>query len=77
MIRTKKTEGQGRPSASPPTSRASTFLCRIDGSPYRACPAKLVRKFKLGKHKLQVKASDPLGNVDRTPAAFSFRVEKP
>ncbi len=55
----------------------STFLCRIDGATYRACSAKLVRRFKHGKHKLQVKASDPLGNVDRSPAAFSFRVERP
>ena len=55
----------------------STFLCRIDGAPYRDCSVKLVRRFKHGKHKLQVKASDPLGNVDRTPAVFSFRVEKP
>jgi subtilisin family serine protease len=54
----------------------ATFLCRIDGSPYRACPAKLVRNFKLGKHKLQVKASDALGNVG-SAAAFSFRVERP
>jgi hypothetical protein len=55
----------------------ATFLCRIDGSPFRECPAKLVRRFKLGKHKVQVKARDALGNVDRTPAAFSFRVERP
>ena len=55
----------------------ATFLCRIDGSPFRECPEKLVRKFKLGKHKVQVKASDALGNVDSSAAAFSFRVEKP
>jgi hypothetical protein len=53
----------------------STFLCRIDGSKFRACPAKLVRKFKPGKHKVQVKASDALGNVGPA-AAFSFRVER-
>jgi subtilisin family serine protease len=53
----------------------ATFLCRIDRSPYRPCPAKLVRKFKLGKHRVQVKASDALGNVG-APAAFSFRIEK-
>jgi hypothetical protein len=54
----------------------ATFVCRIDGAAFRECPAKLVRAFKLGKHKLQVKARDPLGNVDSTPAAFSFRVER-
>jgi hypothetical protein len=54
----------------------ATFLCRIDGSPFRGCPAKLVRKYKLGKHKLRVKARDALGNVG-PPAAFSFRVERP
>jgi hypothetical protein len=53
----------------------ATFLCRIDGSPFRGCPAKLVRKFKPGKHKVRVKASDALGNVG-SAAAFSFRVER-
>ena len=75
VIRTKKSKVKTtfRFSADEP---GSTFLCRIDGSPFRECPAKLVRKFKPGKHKLQVKASDPLGNLDRSPAVFSFRVEK-
>ena len=76
VIRTRKAKVRAtfRFSADEP---GSTFLCRIDGAPYSACTAKLVRRFKHGKHKMQVKASDPLGNVDRTPAAFSFRVEKP
>ncbi len=54
----------------------ATFLCRIDGSRFRECPAKLVRKFKLGKHRVQVKARDQLGNVDGSAAGFSFRVER-
>jgi hypothetical protein len=52
-----------------------TFACRIDGGRFRLCPRRLVRRFSIGRHNLQVVARDPSGNGDRTPAVFRFRVE--
>jgi subtilisin family serine protease len=53
-----------------------TFVCRVDGAPYRSCPARLVRRFRLGPHILRVVARDAAGNVDRTPAVARFRVKR-
>ncbi|HEX3243284.1 MAG TPA: S8 family serine peptidase [Solirubrobacterales bacterium] len=74
VVRTRKKRVKGRFlfSADEP---GSTFLCRIDGSRFRECPTKLVRRFKRGRHRVVVKARDGLGNVGEA-AAFSFRVEK-
>jgi hypothetical protein len=74
VVRTKKTKarvtfkfGADEPGAA--------FLCRIDGSRFRECAAKLVRGFKRGKHRVQVEARDALGNVG-VAVGFSFRVER-
>jgi hypothetical protein len=53
-----------------------TFLCKIDGAAFRGCPAKLVRRFALGRHTLRVKARNAAGRTDATPAVFRFRVER-
>ncbi|MDX6589507.1 MAG: hypothetical protein QOI84_781, partial [Solirubrobacterales bacterium] len=53
-----------------------TFLCKIDGAAFRVCPAKLVRRFALGRHVLRVKARNVAGQTDATPAVFRFRVER-
>ncbi|MDX6605119.1 MAG: hypothetical protein QOF23_1628, partial [Solirubrobacterales bacterium] len=53
-----------------------TFLCKIDGAAFRVCPAKLVRRFALGRHTLRVKARNAAGRTDATPAVFRFRVER-
>jgi subtilisin family serine protease len=52
-----------------------TFLCRVDGDPFRACPARFSRRFPLGPHVLQVKARDASGATDSTPARYGFRVK--
>lgn len=49
------------------------FLCRIDRGPSRPCPARLVRRFRLGSHALRVFARDAAGNLG-TPARVRFRV---
>jgi thermitase len=51
-----------------------TFLCRIDRSPRRPCPARLARRFRLGPHVVRAFARDAAGNVDATPAIARFRV---
>lgn len=55
----------------------STFKCKIDKAPLRACKAKFSKKFKPGKHKITVFATDQLGNQDATPATYSFTIKKP
>jgi hypothetical protein len=54
----------------------ATFLCRVDRARFRACSPRLVRRFGLGRHVIRVKAKSPSGQVDPTPAVFSFRVER-
>jgi subtilisin family serine protease len=53
-----------------------TFLCKVDGTGFRACGTRLVRRFKPGKHVVRVKARNSAGLIDPTPAVFRFRVER-
>lgn len=55
-------------------AEGATFVCRVDGGSFRRCPARLVRRFSLGRHVLRVKAVSPAGPVDPTPAVVRFRV---
>jgi hypothetical protein len=53
----------------------STFQCRIDRRRFRTCRSpKRYRRLKPGKHVFRVRAIDPAGNVDPTPAVRRFRV---
>jgi Tol biopolymer transport system component len=52
------------------------FLCKIDRKSFQSCGSKLTRQFSLGSHVVEVKARAEAGNVDRTPARCSFRVEQ-
>ncbi len=54
----------------------ATFSCRIDAGRFRPCGARLVRRFRVGRHVLRVKAKDAAGNVDATPAVFRFKVRR-
>jgi thermitase len=56
--------------------RGVVFLCQFDRKRYRRCPARFVRRFRIGRHVLRVKARDAAGNVDRTPARYRFRVKR-
>jgi len=53
----------------------STFECSVDGKPFEPCAAKIKLKVKARKHNLQVRATDPAGNTDPTPASPCFTVE--
>jgi len=58
----------------------STFKCKVDKGPYKACksPFKVkTGKLALGKHALFVFAVDRAGNVDPTPASRKFTVTPP
>lgn len=53
----------------------STFECRLDRGRWRRCSApQRYRKVSLGRHVFRVRAKDPAGNRDRTPARRRFTV---
>jgi len=52
----------------------SRFECKLDRKPYRACTSPYVANVKLGKHELRVRAVDPQGKADPTPAVVRWRV---
>jgi len=71
------------PSASPTVSftyeanePGSSFECALDGTAFATCPATGTSYGGLadGPHSFQVRAVDPSGNVDLSPAGYSFVV---
>ena len=53
----------------------ATFQCRIDGGEWRACATPLaLASLALGRHVVEVRALDAVGNVDATPAVRAWRV---
>ncbi len=52
----------------------SKFECKLDGKPYVNCSSPWARTVKLGAHRFSVRAKDPVGNKDATPATFRWRV---
>jgi hypothetical protein len=54
----------------------SSFECKLDGAGFASCPAAGITYTGLveGSHTFQVRAIDPSGNVDPTPAGYSFEV---
>ncbi|HEV3474544.1 MAG TPA: FecR domain-containing protein [Actinomycetota bacterium] len=58
------------------SERGSTFRCALDGGPFLACasPAEYAG-LGPGLHTFQVRARDRAGNVDPTPATFSWTAE--
>jgi antitoxin (DNA-binding transcriptional repressor) of toxin-antitoxin stability system len=59
------------------TQSLSSFRCRIDGRPFRACnsPYTLSRQ-ALKRHNFQVVAKNAAGEEDPTPASTSFKVKR-
>jgi hypothetical protein len=60
----------------------STFECKLDKRPFAKCrPPKTFKHPKPGRHTLKVRAIDPSGNVDPSPAIARFtapgKVRKP
>jgi hypothetical protein len=56
----------------------STFSCRLDRQPFRACDSpKTYRHLKDGRHTFKVKAIDPGGVADPTPALRRIRTRRP
>jgi hypothetical protein len=54
----------------------STFACKLDGSRWSRCkPPRVYTSLATGSHQFAVRARDSAGNVDATPAAWSWTVE--
>jgi hypothetical protein len=55
----------------------STFECSLDGAPFAACATPYDPAAAPGAHTLAVRAVDPQGLMDDTPAAVTFTVAAP
>jgi len=56
--------------------RGSSFRCKLDRKPYRACVSPRVYLLARGRHTVRIFAVDRSGNADRTPALLSLRVRR-
>src|SRR6266511_3001289 len=54
----------------------STFECKLDKGGFEPCDASEKFKLKRKRHTLEVRAVDPAGNVDPTPAERKWRIKK-
>jgi hypothetical protein len=55
----------------------SSFQCAVDEQALKApCTSPYAVKVKKGKHTFQVRATDPAGGVDATPASDTWKVKK-
>lgn len=52
-----------------------SFICKFDRDLPRYCPARIKRRFEVGRHRIVVRARDAIGNLDATAAIYKFRVE--
>ncbi|MEO8290589.1 MAG: hypothetical protein ABI649_06295 [Gaiellaceae bacterium] len=53
----------------------ATFECRLDGGDWKGCSA--VSGLKDGRHAFRARAKDKAGNVDPTPARWSWEIDLP
>ncbi|HEX6596632.1 MAG TPA: FG-GAP-like repeat-containing protein [Acidimicrobiales bacterium] len=56
----------------------STFACALDGQAYQPCASPTTySELADGSHTFRVRATDPAGNTDPTPATRTFTTERP
>ena len=54
----------------------STFACSLDGTAFTNCTSPLTYTgLATGSHSFRVRATDPAGNTDPTPAVFSWTIQ--
>lgn len=55
----------------------ATFQCRMDGAAFDACVSPVtIGAVAFGRHTFDVRAVDPAGNVDASPASHAWTVER-
>jgi hypothetical protein len=52
----------------------SSFECRLDGSAFAACTSPDVQTAVAGTHTFEVRATDPAGNTDQSPASYTWTI---
>src|SRR5207302_2007978 len=58
------------------TEAGSSFACQLDASAFTACASpKSYSGLANGSHTFQVRATDPAGNTDPTPASYTWTVD--
>ncbi len=55
----------------------SRFECSLDRRPFKPCSSPLKRRLPAGRHTFRVRATDPAGNTDPTPATARIKVTNP
>ena len=55
---------------------AGTFQCSVDGKAFKTCTSPFKKRYKVGKHKVLVKAVNAQGVADLTPALVKFKVKQ-
>jgi hypothetical protein len=58
------------------SEEGATFTCEVDGGGFQACTSPWTFPGADGAHEVRVRATDPAGNVDPTPATARFTVER-
>lgn len=57
------------------TEAGSTFACKLDSQKYKVCTSpKTYGRLPIRRHKFSVRATDPAGNADPTPARYSWTI---
>jgi hypothetical protein len=58
----------------------STFECSLDGGPFDPCASPVTERVRAKRkatlHEFQVRATDPAGNADPTPATDDFKLKR-
>ncbi len=70
----KKTEKRKARFAFTSDEEGSTFECKVDKKQFKPCTSPKKVRVKPGRHRFQVRATDPGGNTDPTPAKRKWRV---
>ena len=60
------------------SNEPATFECKMDGAAFAACGSpKTYASLAVGTHVFQVRAKDQAGNVDATPASYTWQITTP
>src|SRR5256885_10471843 len=58
------------------TEAGSSFACQLDGGAFAPCVSpRSYSGLADGNHSFQVRATDPAGNTDPTPASYAWTVD--